>query len=160
MAITEIVDTVGGVLTKIIGDNAAQVSSNQLLANAVPKGVDWNNMGAAGGTSVRVIPYKGEWDWWPDSWATVKFAWAHSARYKNGGAFISSVYSWVEGSNIAPRCKLNVTFQASAPYLATQGKAPVAALPVTISFVENSPVDQMQEAYQYLLFGNGQIQKL
>jgi len=98
------------------------------------------------------------WRLWPDSDAVIKVRFAHSARYKNGGAWIPSVVAWVEGMDLAPKSKLTVTFQASPPNLVGD-KAPIVALPIRIDVLENGLPGQIQDSYQYVFYGSGYIEK-
>lgn len=157
MGAKEVVDTVGGVLTKILGDNEPQVTYNQVLANAVPKGVEPSELPSSRWSTLELF-YKGVWKFWPDSDAVIKVRFAHSARYKNGGAWIPSVVAWVEQVDLAPRSKLNVTFQASPPY-PYGDKAPIAALPIRIDIHENGVPGKIQNTHQYVFYGSGYIEK-
>jgi hypothetical protein len=157
MAVTEVVDTIGGVLKEIIGDNEAKVTYNDVLANAVPKGVEPSTLSANRWTTLE-LDYTGKWKGWPDSKATVKVRFAHSARHKGGGAFIPSVICWVEKPDMAPKSKLNVTFQASPPYTIGE-KATNAVLPVRIEILENGLVGQIQDIRQYILYGSGHLEQ-
>jgi hypothetical protein len=160
MAVTEVIDTVGGVLKKLVGDNEPQVTYTDLLANAVPKGVDADGL-VSKGWSLVIIPFKGTWTMWPDSTAEIRIRFAHSARHKNGGAFITSVVGWVEAIDPAWRHKINITFKAGDPYLtyAYGEKTPVAVLPIRVEYLEKGVADNAQAFAQYYLYGNGHSEK-
>ncbi|MGE3620107.1 MAG: hypothetical protein AB7L84_06560 [Acidimicrobiia bacterium] len=162
-AAKQVVDLYDGVKT-IVSDGRPVLTSNDIVACAVPQGADPMSMPAAG-TNVHKIVYDEEWEIpYITSWstkATVKIAWAYGARYKGGGAYIPAVFTWCEDSDLSTGQDFTVTFEAGSPYTQGDENAPYAVLPVKVHFHEESVVDSFDKTYQYLLYGyGGEAQRL
>jgi hypothetical protein len=155
--VSTVVDTVGKVWD-IMKDNVPQLDHNTMLASAIPGGADWSQLSPAAGTNVKVINYKTEWDWGiseTETTVTLKMGVAYGARFRGGGAFIPSVFAWVDSADVGWGNDLTITFQPGNPYLEGTDTAPYAVLPVSFEFRETSPTDDSHETYTFLLYGYG-----
>ncbi|HSH22479.1 MAG: hypothetical protein M3Q48_05605 [Actinomycetota bacterium] len=154
---SSVVDTVSKVW-EIMKDNVPQLDHNTMIANAIPGGADWSQLSPAAGTNVKRINYHTEWDWGVSETSTdivLKLAWAYGSRYHGGGAFIPSVYAWIESADVAWGNDVTITFQPGNPYLQGSESAPYAVLPIMVEFRETSPADDNHETYSYSLHGYG-----
>ncbi len=117
---------------RVIEDNRGTADVHSTYANAVPAGVDPIQLtGAQGPASVS-------WRWdeglvLKDFTLDLTVQWYHSARYKQGGAWIPSAVvipalslGWMGGYNIT------VTCTADPPFNAGSDTAPIAVLPLRL----------------------------
>lgn len=160
MAAVEVTDTVAGGALSVVSDSQAQVTSDQVLATALPQGTSAGDVQHEGSWSTVTLDYASKWSNGPESKAVVNVAFAHSARYKNGGAFIPQVVAWVDSMEVPDSSKLMVSFEASTPYVVGEEQAPIAALPVTVAVTEAAEADTAEDRQQFVFYGTGYVEVL
>jgi hypothetical protein len=165
-AATTVVNTIGGAI-KILEQNRPAVSHNQILSTAMPR--DMDPMSApVQGTNTFERWYVQGWSFAGEpysSQAKVNISWAWGARYHGGGAFIPSVWAWVDPVQVPEMWvpwyhHLDVTFSGGNPYTQDAGQGQIySCLPIEIHFLEETPVDRADHTWRYILYGTGHKQQ-
>lgn len=164
MSKAEIINAVGDQVWKIIDKSESVMSATTLVASAVPAGVDAGSMAAQGPNS-KAVKYSQDWEFlWTDRTTDVHLMvyWTYGAKHNGGGAYIPQVWVTVQYLNPAYNNDVDVSMTSYPPSNVGTDTAPIAYLPLSFTFKEDStiPGEDNYETYSIGLRGDGQYQIL
>jgi hypothetical protein len=163
MSKAEIINAVGDQVWKIIDKSDSVMTVATMVANAIPAGADAAAMAAQGPNS-KMVKYSQDWEFIVDRTTEVNLQvnWTYGAKHNGGGAYIPSVWVTVNYLNAAFNNDVDVSMQAYAPSNVGTDTAPIAYLPLSFTFKEDStiPGEDNYETYSLGLYGTGHAQRL
>ena len=164
MSKAEIINAIGDQVWKLVDKSESVMTTATLVANAVPAGADATAMAAQGPNS-KMVNYSQDWELlWDESTTEVRIQvnWMYGAKHNGGGAYIPSVWVTVNYLDPAYNNDVDVTMQAYPPSNVGTDTAPIAYLPLSFTFKEDSsiPGQDNYETYSLGLYGTGHAQRL